>query len=185
MGQKPSQMGGRYNKSKLPIFWTIGKKQETHNPNPDQPIKFQYKTRRKNFSKEKTQTSNNNNLKQCSVNNIKTLNNLSKTDSHQSNLTNSNVLTKSIKNSKDTNLNEVRSQIIKNQNVPSRTKSEPNLVQERNRHRHRRKNQKVKSNFSQFQQFGYEIEDIDSFLAKVSTKLTFFCVAEKSAYRYH
>ncbi|KAK9886129.1 hypothetical protein WA026_014915 [Henosepilachna vigintioctopunctata] len=167
MGQKPSRMSGRFNKSKLPLLWILGKTEATHNPNPEQPIKFQYKTRRKISLKDKTVT-NNNNLKQCSTNNIQTLNNFNKTSKRQSHISSNNVLTKSNKNTKDTNSNEVKCQIIKTQNTPARTKSEPNLTQERIKHKHRRKSQKVRSQFSQVQQFGYEIEDIDSFLARAT-----------------
>ena len=66
---------------------------------------------------------------------------------------------------------------VKKQNVPTRTKSEPNLGGERGRerHRHRRKG-KIKSGTSKVQQFGYEIQDVDGFLAKVSKSLVKWCL---------
>lgn len=155
MGQKPShQLGGGINK-KLPFSLFLRGHQTTHNPNPEQPIRFQYKTRRKSRdlqdSKHSTQNAVNNN--------IQTINNLSK--QNQSN----------IYNVKNTNA-EVKCKLVKTQNAPLRTKSEPNLVPERNRerHRHRRKPGRIKSDWSDdVQQFGYEIQDVDAFLTKVSS----------------
>ncbi|XP_017772654.1 PREDICTED: uncharacterized protein LOC108559805, partial [Nicrophorus vespilloides] len=48
MGQKPSA-----HKPKLPLIWILRCQNRTHNPNPEQPIKFQYhKTRRKSIEKD-------------------------------------------------------------------------------------------------------------------------------------
>ncbi|XP_044754465.1 uncharacterized protein LOC123313589 [Coccinella septempunctata] len=166
MGQNSSQMGGRFKDRKLSLFWIIGRTTATQNSNPEQPIKFQYKTRRKKSNKDKTLVANNNTLKKYSAsNNLQTLNNFNKSDTNQSV---NNVLHKSSKYSKDKNSNEVRCQIIKTQNAPFRTKSEPNLIQERERQKHRRKNLRSRSHFSDVQQFGYEIEDIDGFLTKAT-----------------
>ncbi|XP_045474820.1 uncharacterized protein LOC123680786 [Harmonia axyridis] len=163
MGQNSSQMGGGFKDKKLPLFWMMRRTTSTQNPNPEQPIKFQYKTRRKKASTEKTLFPNNNNLRKCSANhNFQTLNNFCRSDTNQT------VNNKSNKYCKDKNSNEVKCQIIKTQNAPLRTKSEPNLNQERDRQRHRRKNLKTRSHFSDVQQFGYEIKDIDSFLAKAT-----------------
>lgn len=93
---------------------------------------------------------------------------------------------------KNTNLSEVtKCKIVKTQNTnvaplpqyQNRTKSEPSLTQiqknDTKKHRHR-KQQKIVKNRSQWQdlvykddedddvpQFGYEIQDVDAFLAKV------------------
>lgn len=148
MGQKPSRLGGRTNKSKLPISWILRGHQTTHTPNPEQPIKFQYKTRSKNSEPNKVKSSNDN------ASNFHTLNNS----------TNSCSVNK-LKN------NEFKCQIAKPQNVPQRTKSEPSLVPEKTRHRHRRKSTRDSAKYGKNekirQQFGYEIQDVDAFLTKV------------------
>lgn len=123
MGQKPSNLGGRLSNKQLPLTWIFRRERRTCNPNPEQPIKFQYKTRRKHSPEEKIH------------------NNLSK------------------------NVNEVKCRIVKTQNV-LRTKSEPNLnVDRKDRHKHRRK--RIREDWG-VEQFGYEIQDVDDFLTKVS-----------------
>lgn len=138
MGQKPSHFTVKLNKTKLPLSWVLRTEgRTTHNPNPEQPIKFQYKTKRKE-------------PKGAENNKTVVLNNL-------------NVV-------KSNNLNEVQCRIIKTQNAPVRTKSEPSLVTDRTRERHNRrkkKSAKLRSG-KNLEQFGYEIGDVDTFLSKVS-----------------
>lgn len=146
-------MGGGINK-KLPFSLFLRTHHTTHNPNPEQPIRFQYKTRRKSKDLQDSKHSNQNAVN----NNIQTINNLGK--QNQSN----------IYNVKNTNV-EVKCKLVKTQYTPVRTKSEPNLVPERNRdkHRHRRKVGKIKNEWNDdVQQFGYEIQDVDAFLTKVN-----------------
>ncbi|KAJ8971821.1 hypothetical protein NQ317_002938 [Molorchus minor] len=154
MGQRPShQVGGGINK-RLPFFFLRGP-HTARNPKPEQPIKFQYKTRRK--SRDLHQEANNKGTSPNSVNSPQTLNNLGKPKQ-------SNVY--SVKNT-----NEVKCKLVKAQNVPLRAKSEPSLVPERSRvkHRHRRKSTMTKSDWSEdVQQFGYEIQDVDGFLTKAT-----------------
>ncbi|KAF5271861.1 hypothetical protein FQA39_LY08001 [Lamprigera yunnana] len=125
MGQKPSVLGGRKNK-KLPILWILKRQQTIQTPNPEQPIKFQYKTKRKKTPDELLKNS---------------------------------IYTKNTK-------------IVKNDNVPVRTKSEPSLVpekvQERHRHRKRSKIIQYEKDKTIVQQFGYEIQDVDAFLTKAT-----------------
>jgi hypothetical protein len=155
MGQKPSGLGG---KAKLPFSWVFRRQETTCNPTPEQPIRFQYKTRRKYGTQEDKNQNRANNIKSFNnVNNIKTINNLSK--AHQSN---KNVV-------KNTNVNEVKCRIVKTQNA-LRTKSEPNLMGERGRerHKHRRKSARIRDDWEEgVEQFGYEIQDVDDFLTKV------------------
>lgn len=153
MGQKPSHHQAP-NSPKLPLSWILRNAHHHHNPNPQQPIKFQYKTKRKPANRS---------------NNLQLLNN-------------------NIYNVKNTNLTEVsKCKIVKTQNtsVPQyekRTKSEPSLApfaksEERSRERHRhRKQQKNRSEWQDLvyeeeeedvPQFGYEIQDVEAFLAKV------------------
>lgn len=137
MGQKSSHFAVRLNKTKLPLSWVLGVEgRTTRNPNPEQPIKFQYKTKRK----EERSAENNS---------VNALNNLSV---------------------KSNNLNEVKCKIIKTQNAPVRTKSEPSLATDRNRERHRRRKKSTRlknGRNGSVQQFGYEIGDVDAFLCKV------------------
>lgn len=136
MGQKPSHFTIKLNKTKLPLSWGILRTE--HNPNPEQPIKFHYKTKRR---------SNTENNKTTVLNNI--------------------IVAKN-----NNNLNECR--IIKAQNAPVRTKSEPSLVTDRNRERHRRRKRSARLKSERnVQQFGYEIGDVDAFLSKVGV-LTIF-----------
>lgn len=146
-------MGGSF-RQQLPFSWIFSREETTCHPNPEQPIKFQYKTRRK------AHQSKANNTKTChSVNNIKTINNLSAhCKSNQSNK-NVNEVTKCKTNFKTDNV--------------IRTKSEPNLVivghhgRERHRHRRKRKDEWEKD----VEQFGYEIQDVDAFLTKVNSTI--------------
>lgn len=157
MGQKPSSSGGNNNQL-LPLSWILRRNQRTtHNPNPEQPIKFQYKTRRKNSSQD-NQTNNNK-----SVNNnttaIQTLNNLGKQNQSYKKIV------------KNTNVQDVQQQSNK-QNQPFRTKSESNLSEQRakDKHRHRRKSGRIRKQDwggVVVQKFGYEIQDVDAFLTKV------------------
>lgn len=129
MGQKSSHFTIKLNKTKLPLSWAL---KTEHNPNPEQPIKFHYKTKRK---------TNGENDKTTVLNNINAV--------------------------KSNNLNEqVKCRIVKTQNAPVRTKSEPSLVTERSRHRRRKRSARLKSERT-VQQFGYEIGDVDAFLSKV------------------
>lgn len=139
MGQKPSHFTVKLNKTKLPLSLVLRTEgRTTHNPNPEQPIKFQYKTKRK-----ETKGAENNN-KTVVLNNL-------------------NVV-------KSNNLNEAKCRIITTQNAPVRTKSEPSLVADRNRERHRRKKKSARLRSGRnLEQFGYEIGDVDAFLSKVST----------------
>ncbi|KAJ3642532.1 hypothetical protein Zmor_025300 [Zophobas morio] len=159
MGQKPSSLGGRFgSKTQLPFFWLFRRQETTCHPHPEQPIKFQYKTRRKHVSKEdKNQNRSSGNRSCGDINNIRTLNNLKV---HQSNKT---VV-------KNTNVNEIKCKIIKTQNA-LRAKSEPNLNSERgrDRYKHRRKNCRLSEEWEEgIQQFGYEIQDVDDFLSKAT-----------------
>lgn len=172
MGQKPSHLGGRTNKSKLPISWILRSHQTTHTPNPEQPIKFQYKTRRKNVEQQGKHNSEQTNNTTRSFGRITTLNNLNNISTNRCNISNNN--NNNLKNNK---VNDLKCQIVKTQNVPIRTKSEPTLFPEKTRekHRHRRKSTrdvtKYERNEKIVQQFGYEIEDVDAFLTKVRNKL--------------
>ena len=154
MGQKPSILGGKFN-AKLPLSLVL-KRDHTQNPNPEQPIKFQYKTRRKkgqggggggNFFVEEQK--------------FATATNQNSSNKSQSNFTRS------------TNGNDVRCKIIKTQSAPIRTKSEPSLVGEKCKEKHRHSRSRKSSsnrikNENRIQQFGYEIQDVDAFLSKVS-----------------
>lgn len=137
MGQKPSHFALKLNKTKLPLSWVLGTEgRTTHNPNPKQPIKFQYKTKRK--------------------------------DTKCVEANNKSVVLNNLNASKSNNLNEVKCTIIKTQNVPVRTKSEPSLATDRNRERHRRRKKSARLRTGRnLQQFGYEIGDVDAFLSKV------------------
>ncbi|XP_074026346.1 uncharacterized protein [Leptinotarsa decemlineata] len=149
MGQRPSHQAGGVINKKLPFPLFPHKSQTTHNPNPEQPIKFQYKTRRKNNIQELKCVQQGS----VNINNVQ-LNNLNKLN----------------QSSKNTNV-DASCRLIKTQNTPVRTKSEPNLVPERNRekHRHRRKSTKIKNEWKdENQQFGYEIQDVDDFLTKAT-----------------
>ncbi|KAK5645084.1 hypothetical protein RI129_006384 [Pyrocoelia pectoralis] len=141
MGQKSSLLGGKTNKPKLPILWILRGDHTRNRHNPEQPIKFQYKTRRKkspNVQKHPIiNTNNNNNNVNISTNNSK--------------------------------INDLKCQ--KAQNAPLRAKSEPSLVPEKERHRRRRKPRNIGSyeKSKQIEQrFGYEIEDVDAFLTKAT-----------------
>lgn len=169
MGQKPSQFPAR-RKSRIPLFWLL-RFQKSSNPSPEQPIRFQYKTRRKNgdqLDKETSQKTTENNCNNLSnvvkspIRDVKTINSVNNNIGCK---TNQNALT-IIKN---TNLSEVQCKIVKTQNsTPLRTKSEPNLIVEKKEKRYRRKSTRLKlENTKQLQQFGYEIEDVDEFLTKV------------------
>lgn len=164
MGQKSSHFSAKLSKTKLPLIWVL--RTENNNPKPEQPIKFQYKTKRKN-----TNTEN-----QISTDNTKR--NSTKTQNAPTNIKNTNALNNlsasknQCNNLKNTNLNEIRCKIIKTQNAPLRAKSEPSLATEKangSKHRHRKKSTRVKNGKTgKLQQFGYEIEDVDAFLTKVS-----------------
>lgn len=134
MGQKPSHLTAKLNKTKLPLSWVLRTEaRTTHNPNPEQPIKFQYKTKRK-----ETKSAGESN-KTVVLNNL------------------------------NNNFNEVKCRIVKTENAPVRTKSEPSLVAERNRERHRRRKRSARLKSGRgLQQFGYEIGDVDAFLSKVA-----------------
>lgn len=133
------------------------------NPNPEQPIKFQYKTRRKT-NEEKCNNSKGKEFSRIELkefSGIKTLNNF--TEQKRKN---------KIKNN---NEGEVKCRIIKTLNAasPLRTRSEPNLISNEKKEKHRckkkgnGKNKDSSSSFDFVQKFGYEIEDVDSFLTKV------------------
>ncbi|KAF5298913.1 hypothetical protein FQR65_LT09566 [Abscondita terminalis] len=125
MGQKPSVLGGKKTK-KLPILWILKGQQTTQTLNPEQPIKFQYKTKRK----------------------------------------------KQVDQIYPLNLNIKTTKVVKNHNLPVRTKSEPSLAPEKTkeRHKHRRKSRNIvyEKDKEFVQQFGYEIEDVDAFLTKAT-----------------
>ncbi|CAH1154293.1 unnamed protein product [Phaedon cochleariae] len=148
MGQKASHQGGSINEKKLPISLFPLKLHTTSHRHSEQSVKFQYKNKRKNDAKQT------NCVKQNIVNsqNIQ-LNNLNK--SNQSKHT-----------------NECR--LVKTQNAPTvgRAKSEPSLVPVKRREkytRHRRKSTKIKNNWDEdIEQFGYDIQDVDAFLAKAT-----------------
>lgn len=139
MGQKPSYFAVKLNKAKFPLRWVLrAEGRTTHNPNPEQPIKFQYKTKRK-----ETKTAEN--TKTVVLNNLATI--------------------------KSTNCNEVKCKIIKTQNAPVRTKSDPTLGTNRDRERHRRRKKSSRLRKGEnLQQFGYEIGDVDAFLSKVTAE---------------
>lgn len=61
MGQKTSVLTHPSTKPRLSLTWVLRNQHTTHNPNPEQPIKFQYKTRRKSVesNREKIQPSSN------------------------------------------------------------------------------------------------------------------------------
>uniref|UniRef100_A0A6P7G6H2 Uncharacterized protein LOC114334594 isoform X1 n=1 Tax=Diabrotica virgifera virgifera TaxID=50390 RepID=A0A6P7G6H2_DIAVI len=144
MGQKPSRQQGQSINKKLPFALFSHKNETTQNINPQQPIRFQYKTKRKNNIKDL------NCIKQNHVN----IDNV-----HLNNFVKPNQ-------SKETNC-EVQCKLVKTQSTPVRTKSEPNLVPERTRYRNRRK--KVKNDWNnETPQFGYEIQDVDAFLNKAT-----------------
>lgn len=153
MGQTPSHLGGSFYKLKLP-FKILHRPETTRTPNPEQPIKFQYRTKRRKQNSHQIDVANN----------VQTLNNVNKTQ-----------ISNKIKN---TNLNEAKCKVIKSQNSPERTRSEPNLRGDRSRdkHKHRRRNSpKIKNWNDDVQQFGYDIPDIDSFLTKVSVSSVNSC----------
>lgn len=176
MGQKPSRLGGsRTNKSKLPISWILRGQQITHTPQPEQPIKFQYKTRRKSTDQSKHKYITEKYISEQSFKKseqVKTLNNLNCS-------TNKSSVVNNVKNKKVNDFNNKRS-TVKIQNAPIRTKSEPslNLDKVREKHRYRRKSTrdvpKYKSEGPIVQQFGYEIEDVDAFLTKVRLFIQIF-----------
>lgn len=171
MGQKSSHISEKLSKTTFPLRFLLNKEPTTHTHNPEQPIKFQYKTKRKKLNKDKTsiktaeQKLTNNNVKKISINNATTLNNIK----NQS----------EVRNLKDSNLKDITCRIIKTQNAVTRTKSEPSLTTERirdKRHKHRKRNAKLHADKS-MQQFGYKIEDVDAFLNKVIIKFIFlFCL---------
>lgn len=167
MGQKSSQLSNKAGRS-LPLQWILRGQKTTLHPNPEQPIKFQYKTKRKITEKEQltvssSSSSNNNNSRsvRTRTNNlsVQTLNNFNKS---------------ALNNTKVNNCSETTQCkiIIKTENVPppTRAKSEPNLMAEkREKHRHRRKSSRSRRDSKILPQFGYEIQDIDEFLNKVRT----------------
>lgn len=131
MGQKSSQFSNT--KPKLSLTWILRNQHThtTHNPNPEQPIKFQYKTRRKSVESTREKPTAND-----SYNNKVRLNN----------------------------------EVIINcsSNLPVRTKSEPSLNTERVKEKHRHKKRSSRSVKQEKNRFGYEINDVDAFLTKVS-----------------
>lgn len=174
MGQKPSRLTNG-NKIRIPLSWLL-KPRRTRNPNPEQPIKFQYKTRRKhveNPQNDNSTFSNNvttNIIKKTNrdIKGIDSANNVNNDITKTTNRTTINII-------KNTNISgESRFKIAKTQNSATwRTKSEPNLLGEYQERRSRQKYQpKNKWNEEEKgKQFGYEIEDIDQFLMKVCIEI--------------
>lgn len=147
MGQKPSHPTNT--KPKLSLTWILRNHQQTtHNPNPEQPIKFQYKTRRKSVDSNREKPSAND-----SYNNKVKLNN--------------EIVT------------------VNNLNVPVRTKSEPSLNTERVREKHRHKKRSSRSVKQEKSRFGYEINDVDAFLTKVSTSMVFSAIFNRKFHLYY
>lgn len=196
MGQKPSQLTNKASHS-LSLQWISKNQKATLNPNPEQPIKFQYKTKRKIQQNEKNKKGNvtdNNYLIKKQVNNIQlTCNNNNNSTNNNNNNNNNNTISvrtmneinktkrNVLNNIKLNNCQEIKCKIIKtennnNNNKPSRTKSEPNLIiaerKEKYKHRHRKsarlKYDKNDEDEYMMQQFGYEIQNIDDFLTNVS-----------------
>ncbi|XP_030761933.1 uncharacterized protein LOC115886786 [Sitophilus oryzae] len=133
---------------KLSAFLLSRSRRTTRTPHPAQPIKFQYKTARNNNTNGVTTIKND---KQQ----IKPIDNLAS-------VKDKNILAEEIKNTEEKNVKVgVR--------LPLRTKSEPNIGYERPRHR--RKSRKVSKGCYEskvVQPFGYEIQDVDAFLAKAT-----------------
>lgn len=154
MGQKSSHITEKISKTSFPLRFVLTKQHSTQTPNPEQPIKFQYKTKRKKLTKEKT---NETAQQKVTNNKFNTLNNIKNQND-----------VKNLKNNSN-NLKDITCRIIKTQNAVTRTKSEPSLTTERireKRHRHRKRSTKLQADKS-MQQFGYKIEDVDAFLTKV------------------
>ncbi|XP_060528905.1 uncharacterized protein LOC132703579 [Cylas formicarius] len=151
MGQKPShQAGGRFLQDKLRFLFPK-EYRTTHNPRPEQPIKFQYKTTRKTVDK------NQQNEKLPPVIKIQTINNLK--------------TCVQVKNTNETKDSKPDQRNVAKQYLPMRTKSEPTLAVDkvRTRNRQKKKTAKSKNNWKEkVQQFGYEIQDVDAFLAKAT-----------------
>lgn len=170
MGQKPSRLTNG-NKARIPLSWLL-KPRRTRNPNPEQPIKFQYKTRRKHPQNDNSTYSNNvtTNITKPNrdIKRISSVNNVNNDITKATNRAALNII-------KNTNISgESQFKIAKKQNSATwRTKSEPNLLGEYQDRRSRQKYQsKNKWNEEEkTKQFGYEIEDIDEFLMKVSVKI--------------
>lgn len=154
MGQKSSHLNEKLHKSKIPLIWLLRTERTISHTSPQQPIKFQYKTKRKGSTKCNKENGAAND--RCIQLNNSKLNN--------------DVLNERPNNTKDTGC-----RIVKTQNAPLRTKSEScltTLKKKSSKHRRRRKSTRMKNDNAQsIQQFGYEIQDVDDFLTKVSTKL--------------
>lgn len=171
MGQKPS-------KSKIPLFWLL-RFQRSRNPNPEQPIRFQYKTRRKNIENPDKDNCNNaaNVIKPSrDVKSINSVNNNINNSNNNNNINNNNNNQSVLTIIKNTNVSEVQCKIVKTQNatvLPLRTKSEPDLIGDKKEKRYRRKSARLKpEDGKQMRQFGYEIEDVNEFLTKVSASFS-------------
>ncbi|XP_018336857.1 uncharacterized protein LOC108745219 isoform X2 [Agrilus planipennis] len=157
MGQKQSGLGKKLSGIKLPIIWVLRNQRITQNPNPQEPIKFQYKTRKKpinltcrnDVDKKTVITDERNNMS------VKTL------GKHNCRL-------------KESKLNNKHVADVKIPNTcrpPARTRSEPSLYPERREKRlyKIKKSKPLNSDLFHFRkEFGYEIEDVDDFLANAT-----------------
>ncbi|CAG9854077.1 unnamed protein product [Phyllotreta striolata] len=130
MGQSPSRQRDRHLKGKL--FSYFAWKSKTRNLYPQQPIKFQFKTKRSSGNIVEPESNS-------QINNVLKLNRINEEKAHSG----------------------IR--------PPARPKSAPNLLLEREKKKYRAKIRKLDSDwYSDIPQFGYEIEDVDTFLNKAT-----------------
>ncbi|KAF7288025.1 uncharacterized protein LOC143190751 [Rhynchophorus ferrugineus] len=144
MGQQPSRQRKNFLlHRKLSSFLAT---RSRRNPNPQQPIKFQYKTTKKQTTEPPSTSPDKFRIKP--IGRLRAIRNCTEAtdDGH---LARRNATREEVK-------------------LPLRTKSEPNLGTERPKHR--RKSRKIRGDphDGKIQQFGYEIQDVDSFLAKAT-----------------
>lgn len=168
MGQKSSSLSRPSTKPRLSLTWVLRTQRATQNPNPEQPIKFQYKARRRSVestrdNKQKPQNDKEN--KACQTNKP------SQNKLQQGNIPSQNKLSQgkpSENNKSGIKSSPVDKLKVRNVEPPMRTKSEPSLNTGREKHRHRKRSSRAGR--PDKSKFGYEIQDVDAFLAKVIVK---------------